>query len=230
MFWIRAFDGFTKRLAKSCKNSQHGTASVPILLEGPYGHFEPLHHFESVLLIGGGTGISGVYPYLQEHLHRLRSNKPTRTRTVQLIVAARQATFFQQLSEELLQPCPEGSGAQIELFATRDDKKHVKEVLELDSPVSVSSDGAVLKDIAPDGKDSSSSSTRDADSHIHIGRPDVEASILNFARANHADGRNEKTAVLVCGPGGMADEARAAVLRAGREGMNVEYFEDAFGW
>lgn len=51
-----------------------------------------------------------------------------------------------------------------------------------------------------------------------------------LARANGPAGTNERTAVLARGPPGMADEARASVLVAGDEHLNVEYLEDAFGW
>jgi len=64
---------------------------------------------------------------------------------------------------------------------------------------------------------------------VLFGRPDIKGMILDLVRDFHAGGT--RTAVLVCGPGGMADEARLAVHRALKEGYSgVEYFEEAFGW
>lgn len=40
-----------------------------------------------------------------------------------------------------------------------------------------------------------------------------------------------RTAVLVCGPAEMADEARMAVHAVLKQGYrDVEYFEESFGW
>ena len=64
------------------------------------------------------------------------------------------------------------------------------------------------------------------------GRPDVTAVITEAAReASAEDGAGGRTAFFVCGPGGMADEARAAVQKALKAGLgSVEYFEESFGW
>jgi len=60
-------------------------------------------------------------------------------------------------------------------------------------------------------------------------RPDIRSIILDTAKEESLAGA--KLAVLVCGPAGMADEARDAVHRAMKSGCkNVSYFEEAFGW
>ncbi|PYH88050.1 hypothetical protein BO71DRAFT_436126 [Aspergillus ellipticus CBS 707.79] len=64
-FWVRPYDGWTRRLRDECK-SQNGSCHPTLLLEGPYGHHEPLHTFDTLVMIAGGTGISAVIPYLQE--------------------------------------------------------------------------------------------------------------------------------------------------------------------
>lgn len=70
-----------------------------------------------------------------------------------------------------------------------------------------------------------------ANVEIKFGRPDIKASVLSFVDEAYASGSKGKTAILVCGPGAMADAARSAVhmaLKNGRKG--VDYYEETFGW
>ncbi|PKX93593.1 ferric reductase family protein [Aspergillus novofumigatus IBT 16806] len=61
------------------------------------------------------------------------------------------------------------------------------------------------------------------------GRPDLQAIIT--AHAEEARLSSSSVAVLVCGPSGMADQARAAVHQAMRRGFrSVRYVEESFDW
>ena len=74
-FWIRPFNGWTRRLRTACLRSPGGAPIRPtILLEGPYGHCEPLHAYEKVLLIAGGAGVTSVTGYLLDHAERASSS------------------------------------------------------------------------------------------------------------------------------------------------------------
>ncbi|OJD11947.1 hypothetical protein AJ78_07380, partial [Emergomyces pasteurianus Ep9510] len=73
--------------------------------------------------------------------------------------------------------------------------------------------------------------------NIQPGRPDIKNIITTIVReeiGNHGTGRRGvggRTAILVCGPAEMADEARVAVHAVLKEGYRgVEYFEESFGW
>ena len=98
-FWVRPYDGWTKQLVKQCKAKGGSTYTIAptLLIEGPYLANEPLHTFDEVLLIAGGSGISGVMPYLQDYVRRIEKGAaagangkiPTRTRNVTLIWADR---------------------------------------------------------------------------------------------------------------------------------------------
>jgi len=58
-------------------------------------------------------------------------------------------------------------------------------------------------------------------------RPDVYAKVHEAAR----DARQERLAVVACGPAGMADQARSACVgMLGRGFRGVEYFEESFKW
>jgi len=69
------------------------------------------------------------------------------------------------------------------------------------------------------------------DIEISNQRPDIRTAVLGVVdQVNAAGSRGGRIAVLTCGPGAMADEARAAVhhaLKNGKQGL--EYFEESFG-
>jgi ferric-chelate reductase len=64
---------------------------------------------------------------------------------------------------------------------------------------------------------------------VVCGRPDLQAIIT--AQAQEASHSRSSVVVLVCGPPGMADEARAAVPQAMRRGCrSLRYVEESFDW
>lgn len=206
-------------------------------MEGPYGHSAGLHQFESVLLVAGGTGFSAVNPYIQEHLQRLEGQIPTRTRTIQLVLTTRKAAFIRHLCDNELQAARRCSNVTMEFFSTADKLPQPSDKRDDDSfeghphsPGGISAGSVGIDDKKCDGQQGDGQSDVIA-LDIKRGRPNVTASIRDFARAHAMSAKGgERTAVLVCGPAGMADEARAAVLEMNREGLNVEYFEEVFSW
>lgn len=63
---------------------------------------------------------------------------------------------------------------------------------------------------------------------IHLGRPNVESAIFEVAAEV---GRKGELAVVACGPGQLADDARRSVVRLLGKGYGkVEYFEESFNW
>ena len=83
VFIIRPYDGFTSRL-QTHENPR-------VLIEGPYGHTQPLHTFSSVLFITGGTGIAVPLSYLDVLLA-----EPHVT-TVHVVWAVREQEFARDL-------------------------------------------------------------------------------------------------------------------------------------
>lgn len=63
------------------------------------------------------------------------------------------------------------------------------------------------------------------------GRPDVGAVIADSVEAGGVLGRG-RTAVVVCGPRGMIDEARYALVKAmdADRNLDVQFFEESFSW
>lgn len=70
------------------------------------------------------------------------------------------------------------------------------------------------------------------DIHVKYGRPDIRGKVLEVIKGvREAGNQGGRVAVLVCGPAGMADEARSAVHLALKSGMRgVDYIEETFGW
>jgi ferredoxin-NADP reductase len=221
-FWIRPFDGWTRSLRDKCKASPDGQISPGLFIEGPYGHSEPLHSFEALLLISGGTGVAAVLPYVQEHIERVQSGSTTRTKTIHFVFAARQAAYVKQIYQNSWQEASKYEGMTAELYATQksvsdpEPESKVSKELTPISPISVDSVGSEVwhNNGMPD---------------IHHRRPDIMASVLEFAKSCQAQGLRE-AAVMVCGPAGMADEARLAIMKAGRKVVHLNYFEESFGW
>jgi predicted ferric reductase len=86
VFLVRPYDGFTSRLRSHCLLR---LKKLRVLVEGPYGHSEPLHHFPNVLFIVGGTGIAVPL----SHVARLLSSK-SRTQSIKIVWAVREHAFL----------------------------------------------------------------------------------------------------------------------------------------
>ena len=205
-FWIRPYDGWTKRLRDECLRSPTRTSAPTILPEGPYGHHCPTSSFDSVLLIAGGTGIASAVPYILEHMSLSKAGR-TNTTHIHLLWTARQASFIQEVFARELRTATQRDDFSADLFFTRQSEgpKHTGEDFERQ-------DDEVLE--VPE---------------LQYGRPDMAAAIAKAA--TRAEMTGTKVAVLVCGPPAMADEARLAVHRSLKRGCHsVEYFEESFGW
>lgn len=254
VFWIRPFDGWTKRLRNECQRSPGlKVVDSTFLIEGPYGQYSPVHNYEKVILIAGGSGIAGVLPYIKEYLLPARRspsqvyydampwsssssttlsllsagaepytdtypdhlpenvNETTtraKTRHITLIWTARQRAFLYEIGRRELRPALARDDLDVRLYdtATTATTREQEALLRPDDP----------------GLD------------VISRRPAIKDIVLDLVRDFHTGSTGicgGRTAVLVCGPGGMADEARLAVHRALKEGYTgVEYFEEAFGW
>ncbi|KAH0334480.1 putative plasma membrane ferric-chelate reductase, partial [Aureobasidium melanogenum] len=204
-FWVRPYDGWTRRLRDECLLAPTQTTKPTILLEGPYGHHCPVSSFDSVLLIAGGTGIASAVPYILEHVALSKAGSSDTTH-MHLLWTARQASFIGEVFAQELRTVAQRDDFSADLFFTRQSEtpKHGEE--------------------QPRGEEH-----ENLRSELQYGRPDIAAAIAKAATRARLTGT--KVAVLVCGPPAMADEARLAVHRSLKHGCsNLEYFEESFGW
>ncbi|KAF9632122.1 putative ferric-chelate reductase protein [Lasiodiplodia theobromae] len=217
VFWVRPHDGWTRRLRDQCLKSTDSESSIEpsLLIEGPYGHSKPLHTFDTVVLIAGGTGIAAAAPYMIDHQARCSSTNPsyrTRTTKIKLVWAVKQAAFLRDVCNNELATALQREDTQCALFATS-------------GAAGARGDGGD----GEDGAEEEGAMAAGEGFEIHHGRPDVAAIVAETAREAMEGGA--RTAVFVCGPAGMVDETRAAVHAEMKKGCRlISYVEECFGW
>ncbi|GAA6028616.1 hypothetical protein JCM8097_007312 [Rhodosporidiobolus ruineniae] len=97
----------TEALAYSPAEAE--TLSMPLFpafTEGPYGHRLLLHRYESVLLVGGGTGVTFPLPLMLDLVRRARNRqlggaKPLITERVTFVWAIKDAAEIELIGDEL---------------------------------------------------------------------------------------------------------------------------------
>ncbi|KAF5676147.1 ferric reductase Fre2p [Fusarium heterosporum] len=86
-FLIRPYDGFTSRLRDAASAQWPRNVPQRVLVDGPYGHTQPLHLFDNVVFVVGGSGIVVPLSYLQV------LTGPTAPRSVKIHWAVREPAF-----------------------------------------------------------------------------------------------------------------------------------------
>lgn len=213
VFYIRPFEGWTKKVRDQCIKSPTGSINPRILIEGPYGQHHPLQTYENVVFFVGGTGISGALPYLQDHLrvnhsHSLAngSTQESSIHEITFVWAAKESGLIQDICSRELQPVLSCDNIHASFHCTSLQKTTTAPEIELkfgENKLKVSRN-----------------------------RPDVGiilADVVNVVQsAGHAGGR---IAVLCCGPASMAADVRFAVYKALKNGKReIDYFEEVFSW
>lgn len=204
IFWIRPYDGWTQQLRQQCLRAANQPVHTRVLLEGPYGHSFPLWRYESVLMIVGGTGIAAAVPHLQDHLRR-SANRCCDSREEESRVRKIELVWTTRQS------------AFIHGLADRELKPILDRPDFQASFYATGSSDRFREDWAAPGY------------AVQVGRPHLRSLILSCASEASAAGM--KLAILVCGPAGMAEEARAATHLAIRQGyQKIKFVEESFTW
>jgi NAD(P)H-flavin reductase len=86
VYLIRPYDGFTARLKTHCLSRPK---TLRVAIEGPYGHSVPLHSYQNVLFVVGGTGIAVPL----SHLSHVLSPSST-VQSVKIVWAVREHAFL----------------------------------------------------------------------------------------------------------------------------------------
>lgn len=213
-FWIRPYDGWTRRLRDQCLRSESGECHPKLFLEGPYGNSDPIHMFDSAILIVGGSGITAAMPYITDHFQRSKINRSHLT-NLRLVWSARTVEGVRSICATEFAPWIKQSDFSIEVFLTADSKP-------ADNAQAVDAPGA------EGNSNEVASSVEMAGITMHYGRPSINALVMEAAAQSGPDNR---LAVFSCGPAAMTDSARAASHSALKAGHRyLEYFEDSFGW
>ncbi len=246
-FWIRPYDGWTRRLRDECLQSGlpfHVSPSFhkTILLEGPYGRAEPLWTFDEVLLIAGGSGIAALVPYVLEQIARASPSdgQPIRTltRTVTLVWINRKEALIRRVVQQELATALQQRDFTAAFYCTgglADGLISLSPATFTDAlpRVDASKEISVGRVLAEKDETEVSGKTGGVRGAgfvaIHPGRPDITAMIETAAMSAAKCG--SRLAVMSCGPAGLADTAREATYSAMRQsGGTIKYVEEAFGW
>ncbi|KAL2443879.1 Ferric/cupric reductase transmembrane component B [Exophiala dermatitidis] len=216
VFLVRPYDGWTKRLKNECIKAG-GKITPRLLLEGPYGHHSPLHTFDTVVMLAGGTGISACIPYMHEHAERVATGK-TKTTKIHLHWVVRQIEFFDKVAANELRAALSRTDVEIDIYCSQAGAT----IVDHDA------DAIISAEEISDSEKASQNPDR-AVVRFSPGRPDINNIVDQSAR--DAQAASSRLAVLTCGPPGMADDCRNAVYTVMKKGFrNIEYYEDAFGW
>ncbi|KAB8256537.1 ferric reductase like transmembrane component-domain-containing protein [Aspergillus pseudonomiae] len=223
IFYIRPYDGWTRRLRDLCRKSQVDIR-LSLLLEGPYGSTAALHTCESILMIVGGTGIAAAVPYIIEHVSRAKEGT-TRTVRIQLVWSARSTEMYSQVFCDELSTLLHHEDIATTYFCTN------KASLDLEMKAGSGDEPgeSPMSSTLDDKEGNVASSVRNGTVRFLSGRPDVGGIIK--AEVQEAKISSGRLAVLTCGPAQMADDCRQTVYEVMKDGFqDIEYHEEAFGW
>ncbi|CRG91442.1 hypothetical protein PISL3812_08491 [Talaromyces islandicus] len=252
-FLLRPHDGFTSRLRdyvsqKADNLNETGTSQVPIRIgvEGPYGHTFHVSHYDSILLIAGGTGITVALSHLCTIRDIFAAKGSTKMKAchVRLVWAVRQMTMFDEIYKHemlsLISSNVFSSNITLEIHTyisgdgenlpSRSNNK-ANDALRMKEPP----EGFLgTEDIKQAATATSKSDTQyDSDSSTQTiliqGRPVVQKLVQEISEQWEAD--EKKIAVVCCGPGSMVDDVRAGVISSMMKGFHkIDWFPESFHW
>ncbi|WWD21807.1 hypothetical protein CI109_106295 [Kwoniella shandongensis] len=245
-FLIAPHKGATRKLQKRIAQAESGV-TMRILLEGPYGHTDALEPFDHVLLVAGGSGVTAILPYL--FTIRQNNSHNSRIRHVTVVWVVKQANYAADVLARELAPTAKLAGldVQINVYISREvgakpqdvvnalpehvESEHIVNILPASAPAG---NGSPQSDHEEKFSDNDSKSSSDEVSAALIpGRPEM-AEVLRRAVRRLVGA--ERLAVVACGPGGMCDGLRSAIIATygsgeGQvSGSTIEYFEESFTW
>ncbi|KOG96850.1 ferric-chelate reductase DI49_5192 [Saccharomyces eubayanus] len=207
------------RLVKKYLCRRGGNALMRLAIEGPYGSSSPVHNFDNILLLTGGTGLPGPIA------HAIKLGKTSAAagkQSVKLVIVVRGFDVLEAYKPELL--CLTDLNVQVHIYNTM-------KVPLLDSSDSLSTS---QKDEEGDGKggfvetslDKSSSPFEFDCAVFHHGRPNVEEVLRESTELSGS------LAVVCCGPPVFVDKVRDQTAKAVLENSSkaIEYFEEYQSW
>ncbi|KAF8672811.1 FAD-binding domain, partial [Rhizoctonia solani] len=125
---VRAHGGATGRIRDTIL-ANRGPVVLPMLLEGPYGHPQPLDVYETQVLVAGGVGITALTGYIQSFLA-----SPNKTKRIIVVWAAREAEFIQFMLDHKLDGLPNNVDLKIHCTGAGAEKLEGKHTIELGRP------------------------------------------------------------------------------------------------
>ncbi|KAH8116762.1 ferric reductase NAD binding domain-containing protein [Phellopilus nigrolimitatus] len=255
-FIIRACEGFTRRLHDyaviSC--AKEGTCKLPVFVDGPYSHPPILEEYESIVLVSGGSGVAYTLPLLLKIL-RQADSRTTLCRRVLFIWSIRHRDHVSWIWDDLskaLESLPPNIYVSIRIHVSNPHAR-TSAVLAFSgesesSPLLLRSssefeteDTACSTEVdlhGPEvGKDlESQTALSDIGVILKEGRPNIDALLSEEILNNPGVAR--KAAVIVSGPGSLADSVRSTLSKRNITGFrpvldgapSVYLHVESFSW
>ncbi|KAK2598932.1 hypothetical protein QQS21_005610 [Conoideocrella luteorostrata] len=110
-FLIRPYNDFTRRLKELAISS----GRMRVLVDGPYGHAHPLHHYDRVVFVVGGSGIVTPMSYLPL-LGRTHSHSTPKM--VEIHWAVREVSFAETVVWEYLHRALSTNALSLNLYVS----------------------------------------------------------------------------------------------------------------
>jgi predicted ferric reductase len=217
---FRARKGATRKIAEACLAYSCEIGSplkMRALVEGPYGSQPRLDHFDNVILVAGGIGITAIVPFLM-HLAAAHIARSSRFVVVHWVVrGAEQACWF---SDEFSRAI----GAQAE-------RKNLLVKVVVHITAGVDSSASSMDDSRIKEKQirvTTAPIELPSQVELHHGRPVLPALLVGELQETI---EGSHTAVVSCGPATFGDDCRAAVITAlGTSSRQISYIEENFSW
>ncbi|KFG87192.1 hypothetical protein MANI_113140 [Metarhizium anisopliae] len=119
-FLIRPYDSFTARLKDLASEDSPQPASIRVLVDGPYGHSQPLHLFDHVLFVVGGSGVVVPMSYL-----KVLTGRNKQTTSTHIHWAIREPEFAAEvLSNDMAEALGDASFA-IDLYFSAETERNI---------------------------------------------------------------------------------------------------------
>ncbi|KAI0077231.1 hypothetical protein K474DRAFT_1707531 [Panus rudis PR-1116 ss-1] len=212
MFLIRPYKGMTNKLKKQLLKAPGYTKDLRVLIEGPYGVPVDLKQYERTLMIAGGSGVTGILAYVYE-FERYARKGAAAGRHLRFVWAAREPRFIADVVEKDLAQFVGRSDTHMDLYMTRGAENDKGAIVEK----------ALARASKPEKAGSNAT--------FLSGRPDIAALLDQEIEQLVSPG--SRLAVVVCGPGRLADDVRYEVVHAiGNkiDASRIELYEESFGW
>lgn len=222
-FVAKKFNRVTKRIHAYAVNMQ--TAQARVWIEGPYGISLPLDKYDNVLLLAGGIGVTAVMSYAL-HLHKKGSNHKV---SFYWVIHDRENVNWVASQLNQISGCP---FMDIHVFITSEQcsESLSKAGILRSKSLNEKSYGARLYETIEIGEDFGMTeklvqSFSSLNVTYHTGRPNIPMIVERSIRDESGS-----LAVFSCGPAGLVDSARTAVVGnlEVRPDRRIDYFEDAF--
>ncbi|AAS54818.1 AGR328Cp [Eremothecium gossypii ATCC 10895] len=224
-FYIKIKEGSTKVLYNRLLKCENQEDVLKISVAGPFGTYNPLDIYDTVLLYTSGNGIPGPFAYCKH----LATNANEKSQFIKLYWVIRNWNSLDWFYEELKELAA-FSNVAVVVYVTRYSEakigyKHIPEDASSATDRKAASAGQVrvasFEEIVQ---------VQDALPHVEFreGRPDIP----HLVGTDLEEASQGSTAIMTCAHPAMCDTIRAEVAKAvgSKSNRTIDFFEELQGW